>query len=282
VRTDSETTETVQRNMTIIKNSFAETDFTIPYRFVGSYEYLSALETFIELVELSTPEQIEVYDKLIKDQPEFSYYSGVVSTLGPINLFGASKEERNVFEDKFNQRTLAWLMALCRVELGATMAMYGDNPSPFDAVAPDEFGLEEYGSILYDDLAAHLSAITTDEYFKKILRTGTETSSDTLAYIRRLKIVHDMLLTLKQSQDVAISTKASEYLEEIRRKGRRLMRKVEMAEQDQVSFSENTSIDTRDVTRATGRTTAVGRNGVSDSCKTTFATPSSAGNLVSQ
>ena len=61
---------------------FAEADDTFPYRLVGSYEYGRSLDNLGELANSSTKEEIEVYDKLIAMNPEYSFYSGAASELG--------------------------------------------------------------------------------------------------------------------------------------------------------------------------------------------------------
>ena len=72
---------------------FADEDRTFPYRIVGSYEYGTSLSNLGALVDSSTSEQIEVYDKLIGLNSEYSFYSGVVTDLGFDTDFSSSDGE---------------------------------------------------------------------------------------------------------------------------------------------------------------------------------------------
>ena len=202
---------------------FADEDETFPYRIVGSYEYGTALSNLGELVDSSTPEQIEVYDKLIEMNSEYSFYSGVVSNLGLDTDPSSSEEESNEEESNpdyaesgYLKHSLAWMMALARVELGATMSMYGDDEDPFGQavmVGGVGFGAKEYLSVLVDYAAAHLKAAQADSSYVHALKPEEEVCSSTLNHLRRTQLINDMLAKVVSSQVPEVVAVARPYAE---------------------------------------------------------------------
>ena len=107
-------------------------------------------------------------------------------------------------------------MALAKVELNATRSMYVPGNVAFIAKDDAEFGLQEYYHVLLDDVAAHLQAIDTDDQFKKAIKKSLkDASSETVAYLRRLKLISSMLIALERSSDPMIAEKSAEYRETI-------------------------------------------------------------------
>jgi len=183
---------------------FDEEDDTFPYRLVLG-----------KLVDASTPEQIKVYDEVIKMSPEYSFYSGVASGLGlDAKLEFSTKKEKDKADKKYLKKSLAWMMALARVELGATMSMYGETDDPFGAVASiggAKFGAEEFLEILVDDLTTHLKAIQQDNGYQNILHPESEVDASSLAYLRRTQLINDMLTKVASSDDARIVALAKPY-----------------------------------------------------------------------
>ena len=198
---------------------FADEDETFPYRIVGSYEYGNSLSSLGELVDSSTPEQIEVYDKLIEMNSEYSFYSGVASGLGSDTDLSTTEEESSSDDDDesgYLKHSLAWMMALARVELGATISMYGDDEDPFGkavALGGVGFGAEEYLSILVDDAAAHLKAAQADSDYAKALKRTGPVDSTTLNHLRRTQLINDMLVKATSSQVPEVVAVAGPYVE---------------------------------------------------------------------
>ena len=197
---------------------FAGEDETFPYRLVGSYEYGTALINLGALVDSSTPEQIEVYDKLIGTKSEYSFYSGVVSSLGLDTDFSSLEGESSSddVESGYLKHSLAWMMALARVELGATMSMYGEGEDPFGQavmIGGVGFGADEYLSILVDDVSAHLKAAQTDDSYAKSLNPKGKIDDSTLNHLRRTQLINDMLAKVISSQIPEIVVVAGPYAE---------------------------------------------------------------------
>lgn len=205
-------------------NEFAPADETIPPRIVGTVEYLSAIEQLEKLVAISNPDEIAVYDKIILQLPEFIFYSGIVAGIDQPQPFagthpikdGASATPGQIADSQFKKHSLAWLMGLARVELGATRAMYLNGDDWFVPTLATSFGLNEYYHVLLDDVAAHLKALETDADFKRAIKKSFKiASSDTLAYLRRLKLVNRMLIGLEGAGAPMIAQRAHDFRKEV-------------------------------------------------------------------
>ena len=232
---------------------FADEDKTFPYRIVGSYEYGTSLSNFGKLVDSSTPEQIEVYDKLIGMKSEYSFYSGVASNMGLDTDFSSLDQESSTdVESSYLKHSLAWMMALARVELGATMSMYGDGmEDPFGkavTLGGVGFGAEEYLSVLVDDVAAHLKAVQNDDSYIRTLAPEEEVGSLTLNHLRRTQLINDMLGKVISSQIPEIVAVAGPYAEVAQRYVDDITKKIDIATTTIVipSLSES---DTQSFTR---------------------------------
>ena len=201
----------------------------MPYRFVGSYEYLNALEMLSELIGISSPEQLEIYDKIIAGQQEFSFYSGVASNIGVDSALDARRSDSVQFEKQFKKQTLARLVALARIELAATLSMYGKSDYPFSDLAPPGYGQSEYWQILVDDLAAHINAFSTDPGLKHVSKSGTRADSETLAYLRRMKLVSDMLNSVYRNGDQEYAAMAKKVEKKLNKYRTKLLLKVAQA-----------------------------------------------------
>lgn len=189
-RKTTTTTTTIETSPVL---QFAEADDTFPYRLVGSYEYGTSLTDLGKLVDSSTTEQIAVYDKLIELNPEYSFFS-----------------------DSDLKASLAWMMALARVELGATMSMYGNTDDPFGAtvrIGGAEFGATEYLQILVNDLAIHLKAAQLDPNYRKSLSFKEKVDASSLAHLRRTQLINDLLNKVISSGDSDLISQATPYTE---------------------------------------------------------------------
>ena len=137
---------------------------------------------------MSKVEEIKTYNKLLAEQKEYSFFSG--KFLEADDPYGSNAKGKG---KSFRKQSLEWMLALARVELGASIAMYGGVENSFQLVKPESFGVQEYNLLVADDAAAHMNAFSTDEIFKKRVRKPEVVDSDTLAYLRRLKVANDML-----------------------------------------------------------------------------------------
>lgn len=247
--------------VTTIEKSFQDSDQTIPYRLVGSYEYAKSLETFSKLLNLSTAEEILVYDRVLNDRPEFTYFNGVNSAFASKpDLKQANPFQRQKFYDSFQRKGLAWMMGLGRVELGATMSMYGQADLPFHVISTSNFDLEAYVHVLADDAIAHMKSLAQEPGFDTVTKRGRKVDTWTLAYLRRLKLIRDMLGTLKSIGNAEVRARIAPYDTELSKYERRLMTEVIL--QTQPRFAVQTT--NRSNTRYSSTTLKVSNRAISD------------------
>lgn len=225
--------------------SLEKVDETMPYRFVGSYEYMKAIEAFEKLISISTPEDLQAYDLVLINRPEFTYFNGANVALGnKPNLRQANSTQRNQFYDTFRKKGLAWMMALAKVELSATASMYGDAKKPFQAIATSQFDTLPYLTVLADDVAAHMRSLSQEQGFHKVTRSGRKIDTWTLAYLRRLKLIRDMIETLGDANS-QVKFELKKYDGELAKYERRLNRAV-AAELNSVQSGSNQSQSVRE------------------------------------
>jgi len=204
-------------------NDFAPQDDTIPPRIVGTHEYAAALTNLEKLVESSTPDEIAVYDKIISQLPEYVFYSGMASGVdqpesidADPNGNGADAKTDQVTGNPFKKHSLAWLMGLARVELSATRSMYLPGDDWFVPTPALTFGLVEYYHVLLDDVAVHLQGLEADAKFKRAIKKSFEdANSDTLASLRRLKMISSMLIALEKSGAPMIADRATGFRKKV-------------------------------------------------------------------
>lgn|GEM_PF-4869724 len=230
-------------------SAFAPADQSIPYRLVGSFEYSNAIDSLEKLVASSTVEQIAVYDKILKERKELSYFSGMMiqgvtpelvqkMAIGDPNKPNAGGQALQEFNQNFQMQGLASMMALAKIELGASIAAYGEVKQPFSAFPPTAFDLEPFLNLMLEDVTAHLNALGTDPFFVEILRPKYGVDSWTVAYLRRLKLVRDMLAVLQQTNDPRITSKLAVFDQKLKRYQRDLAEKVAMVQNTFVSSTD--------------------------------------------
>jgi len=239
---------------TYINNEWAAQDDSIPPRIVGTQEYSTAMVYLEKLVGMSNKEEIEVYDKVIAQLPEFVFYSGMTAGVKQLKPFAGKNPIKNVADanpqevanSQYKKQSLAWLMALAKVELNATRAMYNQGAGAFTPKAGDNFGLLEYYHVLLDDVAAHLQAIETDDQFKRAIKKSLKTAgSETVAYLRRLKVISSMLIALEKSGDPMIAEKSAEYRKTIDGYNLTLLAQAVRSAQDTVHTTRTVTTGTR-------------------------------------
>ena len=202
-----------------------------------------------KLVDKSSEDEIEVYDKVIAQLPEFVFYSGMTAGVEQPKPVADDEdleeaELQGVAGSQFRKQSLAWLMALAKVELNATRSMYVPGNVAFIAKDDAEFGLLEYYHVLLDDVAAHLQAIETDDQFKKAIKKSFETAtSETVAYMRRLKLISSMLIALEQSGDPMIAEKLTEYRKTIDSYNKTLTAQAVSSAKDVVLTNRTVTVD---------------------------------------
>lgn len=92
--------------------------------------------------------------------------------------------------------------------------MYGDLEDPFGipiAIGGGEFGAVEYLQILVDDLAAHLKAAADDESYHKALNPRLKVDNNSLAFLRRTRLIDSLLTKVMSSEQTEITSLAAPY-----------------------------------------------------------------------
>ena len=235
-------------------------DQMIPYRLVGSYEYGNSIGAFAQLLKISTPEEIEAYNNILNERPEFTYFNGVNNAFDERpNLAKADDIERTKFYDAFQKKGLSWMIALARIELGSTMSMYGTSATPFEDVFKSNFDIEATMMVLANDVASHMKSLAMEDGFKKVVKRGRDIDTWTLAYLRRLKLIRDMLGTLEKHGNNALRAEIKPYSKELAKYEKRLLDEIE--DQTEAQRFSQTDISKRQqrrtrTTRITGDTIA--------------------------
>ena len=167
----------------------------ILYRTVGHYEYQNALNLLDELLRISTPAEIAVYDKIISSKDQFAIYT---------NLSRFAKEKpsslSSVAQDRDYRRSgLAWTMALSRLELMAMISVYGNQQDLSQRVQPTPFEASAFKQLLIDGMRTHYWALVNDQNFNKIMAQSiVHADAETVAYARRLNLVNSFFQAAEQ------------------------------------------------------------------------------------
>lgn len=235
---ESETTSTYTVRY---REGISAADPTIPYRLVGTYEYDNAVKLLDALISSSTPEQIEVYNRFLEDRPEFTFYNGA-SLLDDRALATLDLKKDTVrvkFDDEFKKKGLAWMIALAKIELGATASCYGESKTPFALYPAKEYDYIPFLEIMFDDIVAHLKGLGADQDFKQVLKSHRVADTWTVAYLRRVKLIRDMIQVLKGTGDPGLLTRLAPYDQELKRYSNRLIENIQLYEIDHVEqFSD--------------------------------------------
>lgn len=164
-------------------------------RIVGYNEYRKALEYLHTLVLDSTDQELQEINEFVKEFDEFALYTNLSRQLqlGPSTL----AERAQKADDTFERRGLDWVMALARVELGAMLAGFTEQPQPFLSVQPTKFEVQAYQELLADGLRTHYYALSRDPAVELFTR-GKASDTQSLAYGRRIHVALAMMESLLQ------------------------------------------------------------------------------------
>jgi hypothetical protein len=108
-------------------------------------------------------------------------------------------------------------LALAKVELGATLAAYTNSKTPFQVFAPTLFDREEFFQILLEDCIDHVQALDKESLFKKVMKMRGSANNETLAYLRRIKLIRDMMDVLKKSDLPGLAAKIRPVEKDLKR-----------------------------------------------------------------
>jgi hypothetical protein len=158
-------------------------------RLVGYDEYRQAIMLLESLVRRSTPEEIEVYDAIVKSYDDYGVYT---------NLSRMVEKEQTALnegpakpQDDFRRHGLDWVMALARVELAAMLATFTRTGRPFESLAPAPFERRAYLELLRDGARTHYWALRNDPNAARIVRTTAD--ERLLAYGNRLTLARKFI-----------------------------------------------------------------------------------------
>lgn len=180
--TERKTTDDVSLT---ISHNLKPADQTILYRMVGFSEYTQAIEMLSELVRISSPAEIKVYNKIISGKPELDVYSN----LSRLVETDSQLSERSLNKDQdFKQSGLDWMLALAKVEIGAMLASYSPVPEPFAVFPPTTFDQHAFAELLLDGARSHYWSLTKDPMLVQVIAHSEKPTSETVAYVRRLKL----------------------------------------------------------------------------------------------
>ena len=211
------TVQTETKTTNYYSNYLRPSDPNRIYRIVGFLEYSKALEFLDQLAALATPEELEAIDDIVKSEPEFTVYINLArrAEMGRSSLV----EQPAGPNDDYARKGFRWVTALARVELGAMLAGFSEQPLPFAAVAGKGYDLAEYKELLLDGAKMHFWALTKDPGFLAIMRQFTPNGT-TLAYLRRLNVASAFVYAVAatsgremnptQQQEVAVYAKKLE------------------------------------------------------------------------
>ena len=219
----------------VCKKEFAKSDSTLPFRLVGSYEYLNAIDFIEKLAAMSDAQEISVYDDIIETQRELSFVCGIATDYGLIRVSDLPEAEQSLIESTYKRHSLAWLLALARVEVGATISMYGYSQDPFGVFANSSFGRDEYLEILTDDLTNHLKTVANDQGFQNA--NLQKLDSDTLAYLRRAKLMNDLLDKIMLTGNNELVSAAEPYSNDVNKYIDGLVKRIRSVQRRKITLN---------------------------------------------
>ena len=252
-----------------VSREFAPEDPAISLRMVGSHEYINALQDLERLVAMSTEDEIAVFNDVIREQVEYSFFSGAAGANTNNGTDSFTDENRGLSQSAGNRKhALQWMMALARVELAASVSMYGHVGNAFSLMAPAQFGLQEYGLLVADDAGAHFQALNKDEKFRRRVRKGKKVDSDTVAYLRRLKVVSDMVAYVGNNGSPEYVAVAAEMVKPLKRARESLSQQAEIATLD-MQYSSSSAEHTRQYGH-TSYKDVISRSPITKACQRLF------------
>lgn len=139
-------------------------------RLVGFYEYGNCLADLDQLVSLADEDDLVAIDEIIADHKEFDVYLRLPEAFAP-NAETETVVTSNQGDKypgsgrEFRQNGLAWVTGLARVEFGAMIAGFTDQPRPFRNVTPQSHDYRSVMQLLAEGAAHHISALGQDPSF---------------------------------------------------------------------------------------------------------------------
>lgn len=166
----------------VLRVSLSPNDARMAYRLVGFYEYGMAIQNLDRLIRQLSPAELATVNQMVAERDEFTVFTNLARRWQP--EFGPLSEPREQPEDDFARRGLDWVIALARVELGAMLAGFAGNTSPFELLSPSPFELHAYRELILDGARSHYWALNHDPALPMV-RKQPPTNPLVLSYSRR-------------------------------------------------------------------------------------------------
>jgi hypothetical protein len=144
------------------------------------------------LIRISSPEELKVYEEIIRERPELAFETNLSRNLqrGTSTLAELPQKPK----DDFVRHGLSWMTALARVELGAMLAGFSSVKQPFAAMQPTPRDMAPYQELLLDGARTHYWSLNEDARLKWTIRQRVmSVYKAVLSYSRRLVMARAML-----------------------------------------------------------------------------------------
>lgn len=175
-----------------------------------------------DLIQISTPEEIKVYDEIIAARPEYDIFINLSRGLEPPNSSLVFTPEK--LKDDFKRSGLFWLTALGRIEFATTQAIFNSEDNAFLKYAPAGDESLAYFKVLMDSFKSHYyDTIDTPQLKLAITSSNIGPDQRVLAYVRRLSLMADMYIAL---MPVARNQFTPEQLAELKQMGKQVHRNL--------------------------------------------------------
>ena len=129
-------------------------------RIVGYLEYGKALESLEHLASICSESELKAIDDIILEREEFTIYPASFSSLE-----NTRKPEFELVSPN-GERSLAWVIALARIEFGAIIAGFTEEPNPLGFINRDTIAHAETMRLLIESANTHYHAMKYDRHLQ--------------------------------------------------------------------------------------------------------------------
>ena len=133
---------------------------------VGFLEYGQALQRFDALLASLSPGELEAVEQIVLADNRLAFDTNLSRRMeqapGPLSEPPAPAGEG------FRRHSLAWAMALARVEVASMLAAFSQTPKPFSFVKPSGYEASAYRELLLDGLRTHFLLLPPAKQWRQI------------------------------------------------------------------------------------------------------------------
>ncbi len=182
-------------------------------RLVGFHEYGHALDHLDQLVSMCDEEDIVAIDEILADHHEFDLFVKLPDGFRSEGSDGSEELRDN------RRNSLAWIIALARVEFGAMVTGFTAHPDPYRTVQSDSLGYAETLQLLLEGVEGHFRGLQNyDAVHEKVMKLYKDDHvKTTLAIARRVRIARMMLQALARADSVTYSDRQAMELASVYR-----------------------------------------------------------------